>query len=127
MQKSSKIQLILSCVFVTVAFGFIFLEGLFIAGTIGIFNSESTEFGEALGKAFGGVIMYAYAIACAFFGFVGSVTTIILDSLFIKKEKARWYTTVMLIASIVMILLSVLLLVLVPAIGSGGSSSSSSI
>ena len=130
MSKKSIIMLVFACVFVTVTAGLLAYDSfLSISAYSVLFGSHPENFGEALGSALGGVLLYAMTIIFGAFILASVAATLPFEIILLKTNGKKWYTLVILIFSIVAVVLAIVYIAMLPVISqieSAAKASSSS-
>lgn len=135
MNKKSIIMLVFACVFVTVTAGLLAYDSfLSISAYSVLFGSHPENFGEALGSALGGVLLYALTIIFGAFILASVAATLPFDIILLKSNGKKWYSLAILIFSIVAAVLAIIYIAMLPVVSQiesaakeSASSSSSSI
>ncbi len=134
MSKKSIIMLVFACVFVTVTAGLLAYDSFVsISAYSVLFGSHPENFGEALGSALGGVLLYALTIIFGAFILASVAATLPFEIILLKTNGKKWYTLVILIFSIVAVVLAIFYVAMLPIVSKAeeaaraSSSSSSSI
>ena len=132
MSKKALTMLILSCIFVTFAVILTALDAyVSISSYVLLFGSHPENFGEALGAALGGVLLYVYTILLGIAIFVFAVITIPFDVILLKENGKQWYSLVILSVAIACIVTAFVFVGMLPAISkaqeAANASSSSAI
>ena len=134
MSKKAIIMLVFACVFVTITAGLLAYDSfLSISAYSVLFGSHPENFGEALGTALGGVLLYALTIIFGAFILASAAATLPFDIILIKTNGKKWYSMVILIFVIVAVVLAIAYVAMLPLISHleeaarEASSSSSSI
>ena len=133
MSKKALTMLILSCVFVTIATLLTALDAyVSISSYTLLFGSNPESFGEALGIALGGILLYVYTILLGVGILATGILTLPFDIILLKTNGKKWYSIVILVVAIVCIVAAVVFIGMLPVISkvqeaTKSSSSSSSI
>ena len=127
MRKSSKVLIILSCIFVTIAALFLGGEALFVFTSCNALFKPDADLGDALG----GILVFIYAILLAGGAIASSIVSLPFEIPLFKLVGKKWYNIVLLVVSISIIVTAVALVFVLPVasnmVSSSSSSSSSSI
>ncbi len=117
MNKKSIIMLVFACVFVTVTAGLLAYDSfLSISAYSVLFGSHPENFGEALGSALGGVLLYALTIIFGAFILASVAATLPFDIILLKSNGKKWYSLVILIFSIVAAVLAIVYIAMLPVV-----------
>lgn len=117
MNKKSIIMLVFACVFVTVTAGLLAYDSfLSISAYSVLFGSHPENFGEALGSALGGVLLYALTIIFGAFILASVAATLPFEIILLKTNGKKWYTLVILIFSIVAVVLAIFYVAMLPVV-----------
>lgn len=117
MSKKALTMLIISCIFVTFAVILTALDAyVSISSYVLLFGSHPENFGEALGAALGGVLLYVYTILLGIAIFVFAVVTIPFDVILLKENGKQWYSLVILSVAIACIVAAFVFVGMLPAI-----------
>lgn len=117
MSKKALTMLIISCIFVTFAVILTALDAyVSISSYVLLFGSHPENFGEALGAALGGVLLYVYTILLGIAIFVFAVITIPFDVILLKENGKQWYSLVILSVAIACIVTAFVFVGMLPAI-----------
>ena len=117
MNKKSIIMLVFACVFVTVTAGLLAYDSfLSISAYSVLFGSHPENFGEALGSALGGVLLYALTIIFGAFILTSVAATLPFEIILLKTNGKKWYTLVILIFSIVAVVLAIFYVAMLPVV-----------
>ena len=133
MNKKALTMLILSCIFVTVAFILTAFDAyVSVSSYMLLFGSNPENFGEALGAALGGVLLYVYTILLGIAILAFGILTLPFDIALLKINGKKWYSFVILGVAIACILAAIIFVGMLPAISKAqeaakSASSSSSI
>ena len=133
MSKKALTMLILSCVFVTIATLLTALDAyVSISSYTLLFGSNPESFGEALGIALGGILLYVYTILLGVGILATGILTLPFDIILLKTNGKKWYSIVILVVAIVCIVAAIVFIGMLPVISkvqeaTKSSSSSSSI
>ena len=127
MSKKALTMLVLSCVFVTIAVLLTALDAyVSISSYTLLFGSNPENFGEALGIAFGGILLYVYTILLGIAIVALGIITIPFDVVLIKTNGKKWYAFVILGAAIFCIVAAVTFVGMLPAISQAQEAAKSS-
>lgn len=122
MNKKSIIMLVFACVFVTITAGLLAYDSfLSISAYSVLFGSHPENFGEALGTALGGVLLYALTIIFGAFILASAAATLPFDIILIKTNGKKWYSMVILIFVIVAVVLAIAYVAMLPLISQAES------
>ena len=133
MSKKALTMLVLSCIFVTFAFILTGLDAyVSISSYALLFGSHPENFGQALGAALGGVLLYVYTILLGIVILVFGILTIPFDVILLKENGKKWYSFVILGVAIACIVAAFTFVAMLPMISKAqeaakAASSSSSI
>ena len=133
MNKKALTMLILSCVFVTVAFILTAFDAyVSVSSYMLLFGSNPENFGEALGAALGGVLLYVYTILLGIAILAFGILTLPFDIALLKINGKKWYSFVILGVAIACIVAAIVFVGMLPALSKAqeaakSASSSSSI
>ena len=130
MNKKSITMLVFACVFVTITAGLLAYDSFLSISTYTVlFGSHPENFGEALGTALGGVLLYVVTILFGVFILASVVATLPFDIILMKINGKKWYSLAILIFSIIAAILAIVYIVMLPVISqieSAAKASSSS-
>lgn len=133
MNKKSIILLVFACLFATVTLGLLIYDSILSISTYNVlFFSNPENFGEALGSALGGVLLYALTIIFGVFILISVALTLPFDLILMKINGKKWYSIAILAFSIMAVIMAVVYVAMLPVISQiesaakAGSSSSSS-
>lgn len=131
MSSRAKTMLVLSCVFITIALLILAYDAYMSFSTLFLLLGTPAEnLGEALGKVFGSVILYAMTILTSIGVILFSGLTIPFDVILLKENGKKWYSITILVVAIVAIFMAIACVAMLPVISgiesSANSSSSSS-
>ena len=102
MSNKARTMLILSCVFITIALLILAYDAYMSIGAYTLlFSGKAENFGEALGKAFGGLILYAMTILCSIGTILFAGVTLPFDIVLLKENGKKWYSITTLVVAIV--------------------------
>ena len=133
MSKKALTMLILSCIFVTIATLLTALDAYVSVSSYALlFGSNPESFGEALGIALGGILLYVYTILLGVGILATGILTLPFDIILLKTNGKKWYSIVILVVAIVCIVAAIAFIGMLPMISriqeaTESSSSSSSI
>ena len=133
MNKKALTMLILSCVFVTLAVALTALDAyVSISSYTLLFGSDPETFGEALGIALGGILLYVYTILLGIGIIALGILTLPFDIILLKTNGKKWYSITILAVAITCIIAAIVFIGMLPAISQAqeaakAASSSSSI
>ena len=134
MSKKSIVMLVFACVFVTITAGLLAYDSFLSISTYSVlFGSHPENFGEALGTALGGVLLYVVTLLFGVFIQISVIVTLPFDIILMKLNGRKWYTLVILFFSIVAAILAIVYMAMLPVVSQiesaakASSSSSSSI
>ena len=127
MSPKARTMLILSCIFVTITAFLLFLDSyVSISSYMLLFGSNPESFGEALGAALGGVLLYVYTILLGIGILVtGSLTLPFVISL-LKLNGKKWYSITILVVAIVAMVAAIVFVAMLPTISKIQNATSSS-
>jgi len=131
MSSRAKTMLVLSCVFITIALLILAYDAYMSFSTLFLLLGTPAEnLGDALGKVFGSVILYAMTILTSIGVILFSGLTIPFDVILLKENGKKWYSITILVVAIVAIFMAIACVAMLPVISgiesSANSSSSSS-
>ena len=133
MNKKSIVLLVFACLFATVTLGLLIYDSILSISTYNVlFFSNPENFGEALGSALGGVLLYVLTIIFGVFILISVALTLPFDLILMKINGKKWYTLTILVFSIVAVVLAAAYVAMLPVVSQiesaakAGSSSSSS-
>ena len=131
MSSRAKTMLVLSCVFITIALLILAYDAYMSFSTLFLLLGTPAEnLGDALGKVFGSVILYAMTILTSIGVILFSGLTIPFDVILLKENGKKWYSITILVVAIVVIFMAIACVAMLPVISgiesSANSSSSSS-
>lgn len=131
MNKKALTMLILSCIFVTAAFVLTVLDAYVSFSSYALlFDSHPESFGEALGDALGGVLLYVYTILLGIVILAFGILTIPFDLILLKENGKKWYAFVILGVAVACMIAAIVFVGMLPAVAKAqeaAKSSSSSI
>ena len=117
MNKKALTMLILSCIFVTVAVLLTALDAyVSISSYMLLFGSHPENFGEALGAALGGVLLYVYTILLGIAILAFGILTLPFDIILLKANGKKWYAFVILGVAITCMVAAITFVGMLPAI-----------
>ena len=117
MNKKALTMLVLSCVFVTIAALLTALDAyVSISSYMLIFNNDAESFGEALGAALGGVLLYLYTIMLGIAIMAFGILTLPFDIILLKTNGKKWYSFVILGVAIACMVAAIAFVAMLPAI-----------
>ena len=117
MNKKALTMLILSCIFVTVAVLLTALDAyVSISSYMLLFGSHPENFGEALGAALGGVLLYVYTILLGIAILAFGILTLPFDIILLKTNGKKWYAFVILGVAIACMVAAITFVGMLPAI-----------
>ena len=117
MNKKALTMLILSCIFVTVAVLLTALDAyVSISSYMLLFGSHPENFGEALGAALGGVLLYVYTILLGIAILAFGILTLPFDIILLKANGKKWYAFVILGVAIACMVAAITFVGMLPAI-----------
>lgn len=133
MNKKSIVLLVFACLFATVTLGLLIYDSILSISTYNVlFFSNPENFGEALGSALGGVLLYVLTIIFGVFILISVALTLPFDLILMKINGKKWYSIAILAFSIMAVIMAVVYVAMLPVISQiesaarAGSSSSSS-
>lgn len=132
MSKKSIIMLVFACVFATIALGLLVVDSYFSISTYTVlFGSHPENLGEAVGIAFGVVILYAMTIMFGIFIVASCVATLPFNIILMKTNGKKWYSIALLVFIIIATILAIVYVAMLPIVSKAeeaarASSSSSS-
>ena len=134
MTSKAKTMLILSCIFVTICALLLAYDAyLSISAYVLLFNKDAANFGEALGQALGGVLLYALTIIFGIFVVASAAVSLPFSITLLKINGKKWYSITLLAFAVFAILAAITFVALLPVISQAeeaakaASSSSSAI
>ena len=117
MNKKALTMLILSCIFVTVAVLLTALDAyVSISSYMLLFGSHPENFGEALGAALGGVLLYVYTILLGIAILAFGILTLPFDIILLKANGKKWYAFVIWGVAITCMVAAITFVGMLPAI-----------
>ena len=117
MSKKSLTMLILSCIFVTLAVALTALDAyVSISSYALLFGSDPQSFGEALGAALGGVLLYLYTILLGIGIIALGILTLPFDIILLISNGKKWYSITILVVAILCIVSAITFIAMLPAI-----------
>ena len=132
MSKKSIIMLVFACIFVTVTAGLLVYDAFIsFSSYMVLFGSHPESFGEALGDALGGILLYAYTIILGVCILISSAATLPFDIILMKINGKKWYSIAILSFVITAVVAAIVFVAMLPTIAhiqdaAKASSSSSS-
>ena len=132
MSKKSIIMLVFACIFVTVTAGLLVYDAFIsFSSYMVLFGSHPESFGEALGDALGGILLYAYTIILGVCILISSAATLPFDIILMKINGKKWYSIAILSFVITAVVAAIVFVAVLPTIAhiqdaAKASSSSSS-
>ena len=133
LSNKSITMLVLSCIFVTAAVLLLIYDAYISFSTYALlFGSHPENFGEALGAALGGILLYVITVLVSIGVIVFGILTLPFDIILLKENGQKWYSITILAVAATAILMAVVFVAMLPvisnvqeAIKSANSSSSS--
>lgn len=123
MSKKAITCLIISCILVTITLGLFAYDSFLSFSTYSILYSNPESFGEALGAAFGIVILFAMTIILGIAILVsGGITLPFVISL-LKMNGKQWYSLLILIFTIIAMVMAIGYVGMLPLISQAESAS----
>ena len=117
MSKKALTMLILSCIFVTIAVILTALDAYVSISSYAIlFGSNPESFGEALGAALGGILLYVYTILLGIFILAAGIATLPFNIVLLKENGKKWYSFVILGVTIFCMVAAVVFVGMLPMI-----------
>ena len=117
MSKKSLTMLVLSCVFVTIAVLLTAFDAyVSISSYTLLFGSDPQSFGEALGVAIGGILLYVYTILVGIGVLAFGILTLPFDIILLKTNGKKWYSITILVVAIVCIVAAIAFVAMLPAV-----------
>ena len=127
MNKKALTMLILSCIFVTIATLLTALDAyVSISSYMLLFGSDPQNFGEALGAALGGILLYVYTILLGIAILVFGFLTLPFDIILLKTNGKKWYSFVILGVAIACMVAAIAFVGMLPAISQAQEAAKSS-
>ena len=127
MSNRARTMLILSCVFITIALLILAYDAYMSIGAYTLlFSGKAENFGEALGKAFGGLILYAMTILCSIGTILFAGVTLPFDIVLLKENGKKWYSITILVVAIVCIVAAITFVAMLPIISEAQSAANAS-
>ena len=123
MTKTSKVMLVLACIFVTLAFSLFAIQAYVELCSVGILFKGEITFGDAIG----GIFIYIYSILLGIAAIVAGVVSLPFEIVLLKKVGKKWYSLTLLIVSIAVVVSAVLFFFLSPMVSEAVNNSSSSV
>ena len=127
MSKKAITMLVLSCIFVTIAALLTALDAyVSISSYSLLFGSNPESFGEALGAALGGILLYVYTILLGIAIIAFGILTIPFDVILLKTNGKKWYSFVILGVAIACMVAAIVFIGMLPAISQAQEAAKSS-
>ena len=117
MSKKCLTMLVLSCIFVTIAVLFTAFDAYVSFSSYALlFGSNPETFGEALGAALGGILLYVYTILLGVLIIIGVILTIIFDLVLLKENGKKWYAFTILGVAVFCLIAAITFVAMLPTI-----------
>ena len=117
MSKKAIIMLVFACVFATITAGLLVYDAFLSFSTYMIlFGSHPESFGEALGDALGGVLLYAVTIILGVCILISSAATLPFDIILMKINGKKWYSIAILSFVATAVLAAIVFVAMLPVI-----------
>ena len=127
MNKKALTMLILSCIFVTVAALLTALDAyVSISAYSLLLGGDHESFGEALGAALGGILLYVYTILLGIGVLAFGILTLPFDIALLKINGKKWYSFVILGVAILCMVAAIAFVGMLPAISQAQEAAKSS-
>ena len=127
MNRKALTMLILSCIFVTIAALLTALDAyVSISSYALLFGSDPQTFGEALGAALGGILLYVYTILLGIGILLFGILTLPFDIALLKINGKKWYSFVILGVAILCMVAAIAFVGMLPAISQAQEAAKSS-
>ena len=127
MNRKALTMLILSCIFVTIAALLTALDAyVSISSYALLFGSDPQNFGEALGAALGGILLYVYTILLGIGILLFGILTLPFDIALLKINGKKWYSFVILGVAILCMVAAIAFVGMLPAISQAQEAAKSS-
>ena len=127
MNKKALTMLILSCIFVTVAALLTALDAYVSISAYSLLLGGGHEsFGEALGAALGGILLYVYTILLGIGVLAFGILTLPFDIALLKINGKKWYSFVILGVAILCMVAAIAFVGMLPAISQAQEAAKSS-
>lgn len=122
MSNKARTMLILSCVFITITAVLLFFDAYFSGASYSIlFGSNPETFGEAIGAALGGILLYAMTILLSAGVLLFAILTLPFDIILLKENGKKWYSITILVVAITAILAAIVFVAMLPIVGNAQS------
>ena len=120
-------MLILSCIFVTIAALLTALDAyVSISSYMLLFGSDPQNFGEALGAALGGILLYVYTILLGIAVLAFGILTLPFNIALFKINGKKWYSFVILGVAIFCMVTAIVFVGMLPAVSQAQEATKSS-
>ena len=127
MDKKGLTMLILSCIFVTIAVLLTALDAyVSFSSYVILFGSHPENFGQALGAALGGILLYVYTILLGVAIVACGIITLPFDIALLKINGQKWYAFVILGVAIFCIIAAIVFIGMLPALSKAQEAAKSS-
>ena len=127
MNKKALTMLILACIFVTAAAALTALDAyVSISSYMLLFGSDPQNFGEALGAALGGILLYVYTILLGIAVLAFGILTLPFDIALLKINGKKWYSFVILGVAIFCMVAAIVFVGMLPAVSQAQEAAKSS-
>ena len=118
MSKQAKTMLIIACIFATISAVLLFFDAYMSISTyVLLFGSKAEDLGEALGKVFGTILLYAMTIILGIGVVASSAVVLPFDIRLLKLEGKKWYSITLLVFAIAAIVSAVIFVAMLPVVG----------
>ena len=128
MNKKALTMLILSYIFVTIAVAFTALDAYVSISSYALLfgDKDYSSFGEALGAALGGILLYVYTILLGIGILLFGILTLPFDIALLKINGKKWYSFVILGVAILCMVAAIAFVGMLPAISQAQEAAKSS-
>ncbi len=127
MNKKALTMLILSCIFVTITALITALDAyVSISAYSLLLGGDYESFGEALGAALGGILLYVYTILLGIGILLFGILTLPFDIALLKINGKKWYSFVILGVAILCMVAAIAFVGMLPAISQAQEAAKSS-
>ena len=127
MNKKALTMLILACIFVTAAAALTALDAyVSISSYMLLFGSDPQNFGEALGAALGGILLYVYTILLGIAVLAFGILTLPFNIALLKINGKKWYSFVILGVAIFCMVAAIVFVGMLPAVSQAQEAAKSS-
>lgn len=117
MSKKAKVMLILACIFATITVILVAFDAFVSFSSYAIlFGSHPENFGEALGDALGGILLYVYTILLGIVVLICGAIALPFDIILLRINGKKWYAFVILGVVVTAMLMAIVFVAMLPAI-----------